>query len=59
AARSAAGAPLPPAERADVDRITASARAALGAEAFSGAYAEGARLTPEEAARRARTGPTS
>ncbi|MFT9668915.1 AfsR/SARP family transcriptional regulator [Streptomyces rhizosphaericola] len=59
AARSAAGAPLPPAERADVDRITASARAALGAEAFSEAYAEGARLTPEEAARRARTGPTS
>ncbi|ARI53626.1 AfsR family transcriptional regulator [Streptomyces sp. S8] len=59
AARSAAGAPLPPAERADVDRITASARATLGAEAFSGAYAEGARLTPEEAARRARTGPTS
>ncbi|MET9054838.1 BTAD domain-containing putative transcriptional regulator [Streptomyces bacillaris] len=59
AARSAAGAPLPPAERADVDRITASARAALGAEAFSEAYAEGARLTPEEAARRVRTGPTS
>ncbi|MFD3956831.1 AfsR/SARP family transcriptional regulator [Streptomyces bacillaris] len=57
AARRAAGAPLPPAERADVDRVTASARAALGAAAFSEAYAEGARLTPEEAARLARTEP--
>ncbi|MFJ4825716.1 AfsR/SARP family transcriptional regulator [Streptomyces bacillaris] len=57
AARRAAGAPLPPAERADVDRVTASARAALGAEAFSEAYAEGARLTPEEAAHLARTEP--
>ncbi|MFJ9050451.1 AfsR/SARP family transcriptional regulator [Streptomyces bacillaris] len=57
AARRTAGAPLPPAERADVDRVTASARAALGAAAFSEAYAEGARLTPEEAARLARTEP--
>ncbi|WP_460037668.1 AfsR/SARP family transcriptional regulator [Streptomyces cavourensis] len=57
AARRAAGAPLPPAERADVDRVTAAARAALGAAAFSEAYAEGARLTPEEAARLARTEP--
>ncbi len=58
AARRAAGAPLPPAERADVDRITASARAALGPEAFAEAYAEGTRLPPEEAAHRARTEPT-
>ncbi|MBH0247016.1 hypothetical protein I3W98_35990, partial [Streptomyces cavourensis] len=53
-----AGAPLPPAERADVDRITAAARAALGPEAFAEAYAEGTRLPPEEAAHRARTEPT-
>ncbi|AXI72536.1 AfsR/SARP family transcriptional regulator [Streptomyces cavourensis] len=58
AARRTAGAPLPPAERADVDRITAAARAALGPEAFAEAYAEGTRLPPEEAAHRARTEPT-
>ncbi|MEV1090150.1 AfsR/SARP family transcriptional regulator [Streptomyces microflavus] len=55
AARRRAGAPLPPAERADVDRITVAARAALGADAFSEAYASGARLDPEEALHRART----
>ncbi|MET9978756.1 BTAD domain-containing putative transcriptional regulator [Streptomyces microflavus] len=55
AARRWAGAPLPPAERADVDRITVAARAALGADAFSEAYASGARLDPEEALHRART----
>ncbi|MEU0357211.1 AfsR/SARP family transcriptional regulator [Streptomyces cyaneofuscatus] len=55
AARHRAGAPLPPAERADVDRVTATARAALGAAAFSEAYERGARLDPEEAGRQART----
>ncbi|MEU8441237.1 BTAD domain-containing putative transcriptional regulator [Streptomyces microflavus] len=55
AARRRAGAPLPPAERADVDRITVAARAAMGADAFSEAYARGARLDPEEALRQART----
>ncbi|MYR37656.1 hypothetical protein GTX14_15065, partial [Streptomyces sp. SID4944] len=45
-------------ERADVDRITAAARAALGPEAFAEAFAEGTRLPPEEAAHRARTEPT-
>ncbi|MFJ4969629.1 AfsR/SARP family transcriptional regulator [Streptomyces sp. NPDC088755] len=55
AARRRAGAPLPPAERADVDRVTAAARGALGAEAFSEAYERGARLAPEEAADLART----
>ncbi|WP_345982591.1 BTAD domain-containing putative transcriptional regulator [Streptomyces sp. DSS69] len=55
AARRRAGAPLPPAERADVDRITAVARGALGAAAFSEAYARGGRLDPEEAGRQART----
>ncbi|MFJ9328134.1 BTAD domain-containing putative transcriptional regulator [Streptomyces sp. NPDC101230] len=55
AARRRAGAPLPPAERADVDRITAVARGALGAAAFSEAYERGGRLDPEEAGRQART----
>lgn len=55
AARDRAGAPLPPAERADVDRITTSARAALGAAAFSEAYERGTRLTPEDAVHHART----
>ncbi|MEU3833388.1 AfsR/SARP family transcriptional regulator [Streptomyces microflavus] len=55
AARRRAGAPLPPAERADVDRITVAARAALGADAFAEAYASGARLDPEEALHQART----
>ncbi|MEW2191612.1 AfsR/SARP family transcriptional regulator [Streptomyces microflavus] len=55
AARRRAGAPLPPAERADVDRITVAARAAMGADAFSEAYASGARLDPEEALHQART----
>ncbi|MFD3736890.1 BTAD domain-containing putative transcriptional regulator [Streptomyces sp. NPDC058629] len=55
AARRRAGAPLPPAERADVDRVTTAARAGLGAAAFSEAYERGAGLDPEEAVRRART----
>ncbi|MGA4997515.1 BTAD domain-containing putative transcriptional regulator [Streptomyces arboris] len=59
AARHRAGAPLPPAERADVDRVTAAARGALGAAAFSEAYERGARLDPEEAGRQARTAPTA
>ncbi|MGW6402431.1 BTAD domain-containing putative transcriptional regulator [Streptomyces sp. NPDC055134] len=54
AARRSAGAPLPPAERGDVDRITARATAALGETAFAEAYAEGANLSPEEAADTAR-----
>ncbi|MFD3646148.1 ATP-binding protein [Streptomyces cyaneofuscatus] len=59
AARHRAGAPLPPAERADVDRISVAARAALGAAAFSEAYERGARLEPEEAGRQARTAPSA
>ncbi|MFF1688849.1 MULTISPECIES: BTAD domain-containing putative transcriptional regulator [unclassified Streptomyces] len=55
AARSRAGAPLPPAERGDVDRITAAARTALGTSAFTEAYERGAVLTAEEAMRHART----
>ncbi|MFI0355190.1 AfsR/SARP family transcriptional regulator [Actinomadura sp. 9N407] len=41
ALRAAAGAPLPPAERGDVDRIASSARAALGEEDFARAFARG------------------
>ncbi|GAA1265328.1 hypothetical protein GCM10009646_61330 [Streptomyces aureus] len=54
AARRSAGAPLPPAERGDVDRITARATAALGDPAFAEAYGDGANLSPEEAAHTAR-----
>ncbi|MGW4025075.1 ATP-binding protein, partial [Streptomyces sp. NPDC005009] len=54
AARCRAGAPLPPAERTDVDRITASAQAVLGPDVFSEAYGRGTRLTPEEGTRFAR-----
>ncbi|WP_439959615.1 ATP-binding protein, partial [Streptomyces luteocolor] len=48
AARRGVGAPLPPAERTDVDRITASARAALGEAAFAEAHERGAKLPIEE-----------
>ncbi|MFD7202230.1 BTAD domain-containing putative transcriptional regulator [Streptomyces sp. NPDC059893] len=54
AARRSAGAPLPPAERGDVDRITARATAALGDPAFAEAYGHGADLSLAEAARTAR-----
>jgi predicted ATPase/DNA-binding SARP family transcriptional activator len=54
AARRGVGAPLPPAERGDVDRVTAAARAALGGPAFAEAFAYGARLTAEEAVGHAR-----
>jgi predicted ATPase/DNA-binding SARP family transcriptional activator len=54
AARRSAGAPLPPAERGDVDRITARATAALGDPAFAAAFGDGANLSPEKAAHTAR-----
>ncbi|WP_405636841.1 NB-ARC domain-containing protein [Streptomyces sp. NBC_00056] len=54
AARRSAGAPLPPAERGDVDRITARATTALGGPAFAEAFGHGADLSPAEAARTAR-----
>ncbi|GAA4519558.1 BTAD domain-containing putative transcriptional regulator [Nonomuraea ferruginea] len=41
ALRRSAGAPLPPEEHGDVDRITATARSALGDDAFATAFAEG------------------
>ncbi|MFE7565541.1 BTAD domain-containing putative transcriptional regulator [Streptomyces sp. NPDC057539] len=55
AARLRAGAPLPPAERTDVDRITSLARAALGAPAFTKSFDHGARWSAEEAVLHART----
>ncbi|MER5491965.1 BTAD domain-containing putative transcriptional regulator [Streptomyces sp. NPDC002490] len=42
AARSSVGAPLPRAERGDVDRVTGRAREALGEASYEAAFAEGA-----------------
>ncbi|GGP00527.1 SARP family transcriptional regulator [Nonomuraea glycinis] len=42
ALRESVGAPLPPAERGDVDRITAAVRQALGDDAFTAAMTAGA-----------------
>jgi hypothetical protein len=42
ALRAGVGAPLPPAERGDVDRIASRLRAALGQEAFEAHRAQGA-----------------
>ncbi|MGK5498784.1 AfsR/SARP family transcriptional regulator [Streptomyces sp. URMC 125] len=53
AARRGLGAPLPAAERGDVDRIAAAARETLGEAAFAEAFERGARLTAEEAVRHA------
>ncbi|MFI9203463.1 BTAD domain-containing putative transcriptional regulator [Streptomyces sp. NPDC053048] len=47
AARESTGAPLPPAERGDVDRITAAVREALGARAFAAEFRRGGALWPE------------
>ncbi|MFF0727998.1 BTAD domain-containing putative transcriptional regulator [Streptomyces sp. NPDC004134] len=44
ALRTAAGAPLPTAERGDVDRITARATTALGRKAFAEAHEEGQKM---------------
>jgi predicted ATPase/DNA-binding SARP family transcriptional activator len=46
AARRSAGAPLPPAEQGDVNRITAMVRTALGEESFASEFAVGANLDP-------------
>ncbi|WP_370420593.1 BTAD domain-containing putative transcriptional regulator [Streptomyces sp. QH1-20] len=45
ATRESAGAPLPPAERGDVDRITTAAEAAMGKAAFAEAYERGGSLS--------------
>jgi predicted ATPase/DNA-binding SARP family transcriptional activator len=49
AARQSTGAPLPPAERGDVERIMAAAREALGTAAFAAAFERGGKLKPDEA----------
>ncbi|MFJ9113451.1 AfsR/SARP family transcriptional regulator [Streptomyces sp. NPDC102283] len=49
AARESVGMPLPPAERGDVDRITAAAHARLDGNAYDAAYRRGRAMTPEEA----------
>ncbi|MGW4276205.1 hypothetical protein ACWEGQ_28500, partial [Streptomyces seoulensis] len=54
AARRDTGAPLPPAERGDVDRVTAAARAVLGVRAFDEVFEKGTSLSPAEAVRRVR-----
>ncbi|MEU2062569.1 BTAD domain-containing putative transcriptional regulator [Streptomyces sp. NPDC013455] len=54
AARRSVGAPLPTAERGDVDRVTAAARSVLGPRAFDEAFERGTRLSPAEAERQAR-----
>ncbi|MEI5102500.1 hypothetical protein RB200_33355 [Streptomyces sp. PmtG] len=51
AARVSAGAPLPPAERRDVDRAEAAARAGLGEGPYTTAFEAGRRLSPSLARR--------
>jgi hypothetical protein len=46
ALRTSTGAPLPPAERADVDRITSAARYALGQHRFTAEFGRGRMTTP-------------
>jgi hypothetical protein len=50
ATRRSTGAPLPPAERGDVERITARIRAGLGEAGFAAAFAEGATADPRAVA---------
>lgn len=50
ATRDRSGAPLPPSERADVDRIAARVHAALGDRVFDAEYAAGRAVPHEEAA---------
>ncbi|MFI0740356.1 BTAD domain-containing putative transcriptional regulator [Streptomyces sp. NPDC021100] len=49
AARRGVGAPLPDAERGDVDRVTEAATATIGPHAFADAFREGASRSLEEA----------
>ncbi|MER5947601.1 BTAD domain-containing putative transcriptional regulator [Streptomyces sp. NPDC001904] len=49
AARRGVGAPLPAAERGDVERIAARALGALGGAAYDARFREGAALEPEKA----------
>jgi ATP/maltotriose-dependent transcriptional regulator MalT len=49
ALREAIGAPIPPVDRAEYERIVAAARSHLGEKAFAAAWAEGRTMTPEQA----------
>jgi predicted ATPase/class 3 adenylate cyclase len=49
ALRQVIGSPILPSERADYDRSVAAVRAGLGEEAFAKAWAEGRRMSTEEA----------
>jgi len=49
ALREALGAPLPPVERADYERVVAAAREQLEERSFTAAWAQGRRMTPEQA----------
>ncbi|MEU2072549.1 BTAD domain-containing putative transcriptional regulator [Streptomyces sp. NPDC013489] len=49
ALRASTGAPLPPAERADVDAAEAAARTVLGPEVFTEAFTHGTALSHEQA----------
>ncbi|GAA4615567.1 BTAD domain-containing putative transcriptional regulator [Actinoallomurus liliacearum] len=49
-ARRSVHAPLPPAERGDVERISTAAMAALGEEAFADAFQRGVETPPADAA---------
>ncbi|MGA5128246.1 BTAD domain-containing putative transcriptional regulator [Streptomyces olivoreticuli] len=48
AVRESVGAPLPRAERGDVDRVTARATGALGEDAFATAFRQGRDLEPDD-----------
>jgi predicted ATPase/DNA-binding SARP family transcriptional activator len=58
-ARHGASTPPAPSEQAEIDRITAAARAALGDAAFAAACQQGAAQTPEDATASYPTRPTS
>ncbi len=58
ALRDAIGAPLPPEDRADYERIVAAARAALGDDAFAAAWAAGRALSLDQAIAEAAPAPS-
>ena len=57
AQRLAIGVPVPPSARANLERTTAGARAALGETAFAAAWAAGEALTPDAATAEALAAP--
>ena len=57
AARQANSLPAAPAEQADIDRVTAACRGAMGAEPFAAAHARGAHRAPDAVRLGAATSP--